>query len=390
MFARAFEGARVEPGREIMLVVGEASGDMHGAQLVKALLKRDPTVKIFGVGGEQLRQTGFEVLFNVSEITGMGLMELIGNLKRIREAYRALRTALRERRPALLVLIDFPDFNLRLAKYAKALRIPVLYYVSPQVWAWRRGRVRQIARWVDQMAVVFPFEEAFYQKTGVKVEFVGHPLLDTVRVKEGREGVLAKLGLDPFKPTVALLPGSRRKEVGFHLPVMLDAAKRLSQMRAIQFLCVRASTVDRAEVEARLKSVPLKIPLVERGRYEAVAASDLVWTASGTATLETALLLRPMIIVYRLSWLTYVLARLLVRVQHVGIVNLIAGERIVPELIQSDFNAPRMIQETELILNDRSKRESIVLKLSKLRKQLGQPGASDRVAALALSMIGSS
>ena len=390
MFARAFEGARVEPGREIMLVVGEASGDMHGAQLVKALLKRDPTVKIFGVGGEQLRQTGFEVLFNVSEITGMGLMELIGNLKRIREAYRALRTALRERRPALLVLIDFPDFNLRLAKYAKALRIPVLYYVSPQVWAWRRGRVRQIARWVDQMAVVFPFEEAFYQKTGVKAEFVGHPLLDTVRVKEGREGVLAKLGLDPFKPTVALLPGSRRKEVGFHLPVMLDAAKRLSQMRAIQFLCVRASTVDRAEVEARLKSVPLKIPLVERGRYEAVAASDLVWTASGTATLETALLLRPMIIVYRLSWLTYVLARLLVRVQHVGIVNLIAGERIVPELIQSDFNAPRMIQESELILNDRSKRESIVLKLSKLRKQLGQPGASDRVAALALSMIGSS
>jgi len=390
MFARAFEGARVKPGREIMLVVGEASGDMHGAQLVKALLKRDPTVKIFGVGGEQLRQTGFEVLFNVSEITGMGLMELIGNLKRIREAYRALRAALRERRPALLVLIDFPDFNLRLAKYAKALRIPVLYYVSPQVWAWRRGRVRQIARWVDQMAVVFPFEEAFYQKTGVKVEFVGHPLLDTVRVKEGREGVLAKLGLDPFKPTVALLPGSRRKEVGFHLPVMLDAAKRLSQMRAIQFLCVRASTVDRAEVEARLKSVPLKIPLVERGRYEAVAASDLVWTASGTATLETALLLRPMIIVYRLSWLTYVLARFLVRVQHVGIVNLIAGERIVPELIQSDFNAPRMIQESELILNDRSKRESIVLKLSKLRKQLGQPGASDRVAALALSMIGSS
>ena len=390
MFARAFEGARVKPGREIMLVVGEASGDMHGAQLVKALLKRDPTVKIFGVGGEQLRQTGFEVLFNVSEITGMGLMELIGNLKRIREAYRALRAALRERRPALLVLIDFPDFNLRLAKYAKALRIPVLYYVSPQVWAWRRGRVRQIARWVDQMAVVFPFEETFYQKTGVKVEFVGHPLLDTVRVKEGREGVLAKLGLDPFKPTVALLPGSRRKEVGFHLPVMLDAAKRLSQMRAIQFLCVRASTVDRAEVEARLKSVPLKIPLVERGRYEAVAASDLVWTASGTATLETALLLRPMIIVYRLSWLTYVLARFLVRVQHVGIVNLIAGERIVPELIQSDFNAPRMIQESELILNDRSKRESIVLKLSKLRKQLGQPGASDRVAALALSMIGSS
>jgi lipid-A-disaccharide synthase len=390
MFARAFEGARVKPGREVMLVVGEASGDMHGAQLVRALLTRDATIKVFGVGGEQLRQTEFEILFNVSEITGMGLMELIGNLKRIRDAYRLLRTALRTRRPGLLVLIDFPDFNLRLAKYAKTLGIPVLFYVSPQVWAWRRGRVRQIARWVDQMAVVFPFEQAFYEEKGVNVQFVGHPLLDTVRAKEGRESVLAKLGLDPSKPTVALLPGSRRKEVGFHLPVMVDAAERLSQMRAIQFLCVRASTVGRAELEDRLRSVPLQIPLVEKDRYEAVAASDLVWTASGTATLETALLLRPMIIVYRLSWLTYVLARFLVRVQHIGIVNLIAGERIVPELIQSEFNVPRIIKESEIILDDRSMRESIVLQLSKLRKQLGKPGASDRVAALALSMIGSS
>jgi lipid-A-disaccharide synthase len=264
----------------------------------------------------------------------------------------------------------------------------VLYYVSPQVWAWRRGRVRQIARWVDQMAVVFPFEVSFYQQEGVRVTFVGHPLLDTVRVKEERRNVLARLGLDPSTSTVALLPGSRRKEVGFHLPVMLDAAERLSQMRPVQFLCVRANTVEHAEVETRLSARRLKIPLVETDRYDAVAASDLVWTASGTATLETALLQKPMIIVYRLSWLTYLLARLLVRVPHVGMVNLIAGERVVPELIQSDFNVARIVQESQAIFDDRPRRDSITLKLSKLRERLGQPGACDRVATLALSMIG--
>lgn len=371
-----------------MLVVGEASGDIHGAQLVNALLRHDPTLRIFGVGGEQLLQTRFEVLVNVSKLTGMGFMELLGNLNNIREAYHLLRRALGERRPDLLVLIDFPDFNLRLAKYAHALQIPVLYYVSPQVWAWRRGRVRQIARWVDQMAVVFPFEVSFYENHGVKAKFVGHPLLDTVSVKEEREVVLTKCGLDASKFTVALLPGSRQKEVGFHLPVMLEAAERLSRMRSVQFLCVRASTVDRTEVEAVLSSGRFKIPLVDHDRYDAIGASDLVWTASGTATLETALLLKPMIIVYRLSWITYLLARLLVRVPHIGMVNLIAGERVVPELVQSEFNALRMVQESQLICDNPAARERIVEKLSKLRAELGLPGASDRVACLALSMMG--
>ncbi len=371
-----------------MLVIGEASGDMHGAQLVNALHRRDPSVKVFGVAGEQLRQTKFEVLFNVSKLTGMGLMELLGSLRNIREAYHFLRRTLRERRPRLLVLIDFPDFNLRLARYANALRIPVLYYVSPQVWAWRRGRVRQIARWVDQMAVVFPFEVSFYKRHGVKAQFVGHPLLDAVHMKDKREVVLRNLGLDPSKTTVALLPGSRRKEVGFHLPVMLDAAARLSRIRTVQFLCVLASTVERGEVEAALERTGLRIPLVEQERYDAIGATDLVWTASGTATLETALLLKPMIIVYRLSWITYFLARLLVRVPHIGMVNLIAGERVVPELVQSDFNAPRMVQESQSILDNPAVREATVEKLSNLRAQLGQPGASDRVAALALSMMG--
>ena len=373
--------------REVMLVVGEASGDVHGAQLVQALTAREPGLKAYGVAGEMLRQTRFEVLLSVAGLTGMGLVELAGNARNLWRAYWLLRRTLRERKPDLLVLIDFPEFNLRLAKFAKGLGIPVLYYVSPQIWAWRRGRVRQIARLVDQMAVVFPFEVSFYEQYGVKVRFVGHPLLNAVRVVHGREVVLPKLGLDPAKPTVALLPGSRRREVEFHLPVMLEAAARLRSERDVQFVCVRASTVDAEDVAGMLKNSPFKMPVVETDRYDALNAADLVWTASGTATLETALLLKPMVIVYRLSRLTYLLARLLVKVDHIGMVNLIADERIVPELVQDDLKPERIIEESRILLDNQSVRVRIVEKLTKLRERLGSPGAADRVAEMALAMM---
>jgi lipid-A-disaccharide synthase len=370
-----------------MLVVGEASGDVYGANLVRALHRRDAGLKIFGVAGEQLRQTDFEPLFSVSRLTGMGLVELAGNVKNIWQAYQLLRRALKERKPNLLILIDFPDFNLRLARLAKALRIPVLYYISPQIWAWRRSRVRQIARWVDQMAVVFPFEVPFYQQHGVKVTFVGHPLLETVKVMQGREAVLGQLGLDPAKPSIALLPGSRHGEVTRLLPVMRDAAMRLRRERNVQFFCVRASTVEAREIEALLKNSEIPIPIVHENRYDAVRAADLVWTASGTATLETALLGRPMVIVYRMSWLTYMLARLLVRVDHIGMVNLIAGERLVPELIQSAVSPERLVAESRRLLNDGEPRVGIIDKLNKLRERLGSPGAAGRVADLALGLM---
>lgn len=376
-----------ESGRQIMLVVGEASGDVHGAHLVEALLRRDPSLKIFGVAGEQLRRTRFESLFDVAEIAGMGLTELFGNLKRLWSAYHLLRRSLRERRPNLLVLIDFPEINLRLAKLASELRVPVLYYVSPQIWAWRRGRVRQIARWVDRMAVIFPFEVPFYEKHGVKAAFVGHPLLDTIRVPENRAAVLAKLGLDLNKQTIALLPGSRRKEVANHLPAMLAAAQSLHRAGAVQFFCVRASTIGKDELRALTDCREPKIHIVEQDRYEAVGAADLVWVASGTATLETGLLLRPMIIVYRVSALTYWLARLLVRVEAIGMVNLIAGEKLAPELIQSELTPERLVQESRVLLNDAAKRSSVIERLRKLREKLGAPGASERVADLALAMI---
>lgn len=370
-----------------MLVVGEASGDAHGAQLVDAVHQRDPTVKVYGVAGEQLERKEFEALFSVAQLTGMGLVELAGNLTNLWRAYALLKRALRERRPNLLILIDFPEFNLRLARLAKSLRIPVLYYVSPQIWAWRKGRVRQIARWVDRMAVIFPFEETFYERHGVSATFVGHPLLETVKASSNREETLARLGLDPKQPVIALLPGSRHGEVTRHLPAMRDAAVRLRQDRKAQFVCVRAATIDPAEVRSVLDHSSVPIIVVEDHRYDAVQAADVVWTASGTATVEAALLGRPMVIVYRLSWLTYLIARRLVRVEHIGMVNLIAGERLMPELIQSEVTAERIVAETRVLLDDAKLRARIVDKLAKLRERLGAPGAAERVADLAFSMM---
>lgn len=374
-------------GREIMLVVGEASGDMHGASLVKELLKRDPNLTFFGVAGDQLQRTSFEPLFTVSELTGMGLLELAGNIKNIVAAYRLLRRTLRTRRPSLLILIDFPELNLRLAKLAKSLGVPVLYYVSPQVWAWRPRRIRQIAQVVDKMAVVFSFEVEFYKRHHMPVEFVGHPLLDVVRVSQERDPTLREIGLQKEKPVIALLPGSRRKEIAYHLPVMVAAATELKRIEQAQFFCVKASTLDRAELQRDLDRADFVIPIVEAGRYNAVNAADLVWAASGTATLETALLEKPMIVVYRVSWVTYWLARLLVKIKYIGIANIIAGKAIVPELVQSDLSPERLVQESRAILNDHDARRTMIANLRKLREQLGAPGAANRVAELAISLM---
>ena len=377
----------VKRPKRVMIVVGEASGDLHGAHLVKALYRRDPTLEIFGVAGDGLKREGIKVIFDVDRLTGMGFAELAGNLKTIWQAYRLLRKALREERPNLLILVDFPEFNLRLARLAKKSGIPVLYYISPQVWAWRKRRTQKIARWVDRMAVVFPFEVPLYQNEGVAVSFVGHPLLDLAHSSEPRERTLTQYGLDPSRQTIAILPGSRSREVAYHLPPMLEAADRLERQLEAQFILVRATTVERGILDGILEKAAVEVPIAEGNTYNVLHACDLVWAASGTATLETALMLRPMVIVYRLSWLTYALARLLVRVSHIGMVNIIAGESVVPELIQSDVTADKIVAESRAILQDPELRKRIVSKLSQVREKLGSPGASERVAEIAFSMI---
>ena len=373
--------------KRIMLVIGEASGDLHGAQVVKALREQDPALEIFGAGGEKLKETGVRILFDAARLAGMGFSEVIGNIGNVWQGYWLLRRVLKQEKPDLLILIDFPEFNLRLAHLAKKLGVPVLYYISPQVWAWRSGRIRKIARRVDRMAVVFPFEVSLYQRAGVPVSFVGHPLLDVVRSTESREQTLRRYGLDPAIKTIVLLPGSRRREVAYHLPPMVQAAGDLSREMPLQFILVRAGTVEKRFFEAVQQHGLVKIAVAEGDAYNVLNASDLVWTASGTATLETALMLRPMIVMYRFAWLTYALARLLVRVKHIALVNIVAGEGVVPELIQSDVTAERIVLESRRILEDASVRERIVKKLSQVREKLGSPGAANQVAGIALSMM---
>jgi lipid-A-disaccharide synthase len=373
--------------KRIMLVVGEASGDLYGAQLVNHLYQHDPSLDIYGVAGENLKREGIRVLVDVARIAGMGLAELVGNLKSLWRAYWLLRRSLRDQRPDLLILIDFPEFNLRLARLAYHWDIPVLYYISPQVWAWRKGRTRKIARWVSRIAVVFPFEVPLYEKEGARVTFVGHPLLDLVRSNQSRDVTLNRHGLDPTKQTIVMLPGSRKREVDYLFPLMLRAATRLCAQQEIQFVVLRASTVDRRQIETMLSMAPIPVTIAEMDAYNVLNASDMAWVASGTATLEAALLRKPMIVVYRLSWLTYALARLLVRVNHIGMVNIVAGERVVPELIQGDVTEDKICTETQRILTDPNLCRQMVKRLEEVRKRLGSPGAPRRVAEMALSLI---
>jgi len=369
--------------RKVLLVAGEASGDLHGAGLVTALRRSDPAIEVWGVGGERLRQAGMHILVDTAAVATMGFVETFGTLGRLLATYRQLKRFMIEERPALLVLIDYPEFNLFLAKRAKALGIPVFYYIAPQVWAWRRGRVRKIARRVDRMGVVFPFEPTLYNNGQQLAEFVGHPLLDLVRPTRAREETLARYQLDPQRRLLAVLPGSRKKEVRLMLPPAIAAAQQL-QRRGWQAVIALAHTLTRADLVEALRGGVPPIPVIEDDTYNVVHAADAVLVASGTATLETALLGRPMVIMYRVSPLTFAIARLLVRVEHIGMPNIILGQRVFPELMQGDVTGDKLAAAIEEVS---ARRVELAAALATLRGTLGEPGAAERAAHLALELM---
>jgi lipid-A-disaccharide synthase len=385
----ASQALRVSPPRRVLLVAGEASGDLHGADLLTALRRRLPDVEVFGLGGEQLRAAGMRTVADAGEVATVGVLEGVGRLRTLVRVYRALARQLREERPDLCVLIDFPEFNLRLARVAKRAGVPVLYYIGPQVWAWRRGRVRQIARLVDRLAVVFPFEPGLYADRLAAVEFVGHPLLDRTMATRSREETLRLHGLDPARRTVLLLPGSRAKEIDYILPQLLAAVRDLAASGQYQFPLGLAHTLDRRDLEGRVRGAGVPVPVIGGDLYNLIAASDIALVTSGTATLECALLECPMVIVYRLSPVTFALGRLLVRgVSHVGMPNIVAGRAVVPELLQGEATGPRIAAEARTILEDPARQGAMRAGLRDVRGALGRGGAAMRAAAIAAEMMG--
>ena len=378
----------MEKLRTVMIVAGEASGDLHGANLVREMKSLDPSLAFCGVGGHRLEAEGVRLVARSSEMGVVGLTEVFSKLRLILGVFFRLRRMLRDEKPDLLILIDYPDFNLPLASAARRAGVRVFYFISPQVWAWRKNRIERIRRVVDRMAVILPFEPAIYAERGVEVDFVGHPLLDTVKRTRSREEALAAFGLRDTRPVVAILPGSREKEVMSLLPEMLGAAEILARDFAeAQFVLPLAETVDPGMVQEILRQHAVPVSVLPGQMVDAVAISDVAMVASGTATLETALLQTPMVITYKISPLTAAVGRRLIRVQHIGLVNIIAGKTLVPELVQNDATAEKLATEVKAILSDRQRSDAIRRELAGIRQKLGEPGAARRAAQIALGLM---
>ena len=375
-----------------MLITGEASGDVHGAALAREMGKLLPEARLFGMGGREMASAGVEILFDAARIAVMGGVEVITRLPVILSAFAVLKRALRQRRPALLILIDLPDFNLRLARIAKKLAIPVLYYITPQVWAWRAGRVKTIRARADRLAVILPFEEEFFRARGVAAHYVGHPLLDHEPPRLDPSEFRAQLGIAADALCIGLLPGSRQRELASLLPVFLQTAMLLQKRRPekLVFLIPRASTVSEADLDAAgLASYrdSLDIHVLAEDRQALMAACRAVMAASGTVTLELALTDTPMVVCYKLAPISYFLAKRLIHVPFFSLVNLIAEKRVVPELLQHEVSAETITAGILPLLDDGPARRDMLSGLELVRAQLGTPGASARVAKMAREMI---
>lgn len=379
---------KAQTAKRIMIVAGEASGDIYGAGLIKAVHAIDPTFRFFGIGGARMREAGAETMADSADMAVVGLVEVLKHFDVIAPAFLTLKRILQNDPPDLLILIDYPGFNLRLAKVAKQAGVKVLYYISPQIWAWRQGRVKKIKKLVDHMAVILPFEAPLYEKAGVPVSFVGHPMADRVKTELSHAEAANSFGLDPLRPIVGLFPGSRRSEVSRLLPVILDAAQLLQlQFPDVQFVLPLASTLSDADLAPYLVGHQLSITTTRERIHDLIKACDAVIAVSGTVTLEIALVGTPLVIIYKLAALTYQLAVRLVKVDHIGLCNIVAGETVARELIQDDASPQRIAQEIGRILSDAPYADELKMKLSGVRERLGGGGSDQKMAALVMALV---
>jgi lipid-A-disaccharide synthase len=367
-----------------MIIAGEASGDLHGAGVVRELKRISPTVDVYGVGGDKMKCEGMEIIYHIRELGFMGFMEVLQHLPFIKTMEHTLEQIVKFKRPDVLVLIDYPGFNLRFARIAKRYDVKIVYYISPQVWAWHRSRVKKIRSLVDTMLVIFPFEADFYRAEGIDAEFVGHPLLEVLDSKLNRKDFCKRFSLDEQKPIVALLPGSRKQEIDEIFPEMLSAARMISRQNNAHIVIALAPTLEEEYFRTlyNLKGVQF----IQGLTYEVMANADFAFVTSGTATLETACFGTPMFVVYKTSWLTYMIGCVLVRVKNIGLVNIVAGKMIVPEFIQYKAHAKTMATAAMKLLNDKKRLVEMKAELSKVKVLLGSVGASQRVAERVLQM----
>ena len=371
-----------------MIVAGEASGDMYGARVVEEAHRLDSSVRFFGIGGTAMRRAGVETLVDSKDMAVVGLFEIISHLGVIARAFKLLKAGILDDKPDLLILIDYPGFNLRLAAVAKKAGVKVLYYITPQVWAWHSSRAKKIASLVDHAAVILPFEAPFFEREGLPVTFVGHPLLEMAVPSMSKAAAQNEFGLDSKRRTIGLFPGSRIKEIKLLLPDMIKAAELLKERFSdLQFLLPLASSVDRELVDEKIAGTGVEITVVAGKNYDVMQCCDAIIAASGTVTMEIALFGVPMVIVYRTSPFTFAIGSRLVKVDHVGICNIVAGERIVPELLQNDAEPLKIADELSRMLVDSQYAEGIRRKLRRVRSLLGDSGASERVARLAIDIM---
>ena len=375
-----------------MIVTGEASGDLHGSNLVRALSDKDPHIRFSGMGGKEMAAAGVELICDADRVSVVGVVEVISRLPDIFSFQARLAKQLKEQKVDLLIIIDLPDFNLLLAKKAKRLNIPVFYYICPQVWAWRSGRVKTIKERVDTAGVILPFEEDFLKDRGVAAHYVGHPLLDTVHTSLSREEFDSRYEIPADNICVGLLPGSREREVTSLLPDFLKGAQLLQKKvrQPLTFLIPLASTIDRSildECNISDYQKDLDIHIIEEHRYDLMKRCSAVVAASGTVSLELALLDTPMVITYRVSPVSYFIGRLLIKIEHFSLVNLIAGEEIIPELLQDEVTPDVICNHLDQLLNDEPRLTQVKAGLKQVREKLGTPGASTRAAELALTIL---
>ncbi len=363
---------------KLAVVAGEASGDLHAAEVVRELKKLTPDLQTFGIGGDLLQRQGTKILYHAREMGIVGLFNVIRHLGMFRRIFRELLELIEKERPDLVLLVDYPDFNLRVAKRCKEMGLRVVYYISPQIWAWRRGRVKQIAKYVDHMVVIFPFEEDFYRQHNVPVTYVGHPLIEQM-------AMLKRPAPKAGRTRVALLPGSRRMEINALLPPMLDAVDILKRDQNIEPFILQAPTIDFPELEAIVRSKGADVPILPHDRGEALAASDLALSSSGTATLECAIAGTPVVVMYRLSPMTYLLAKWLVRLPHFSLVNIVAGKRIVPELLQDEVTGENIAAAARDLL---ARKDCVQKDLAAVKARLGEYGASRRAAEAIMRVAG--